>query len=144
MKVTLKPSLSGRWKMVEGRNEGQSIIAIVTFASRGLHKHGEVHRFGRYELGSDCSSPAMKPQPNPYYNFDGKDEPLSPGERLPSLPRLNLDPSSVEFLERLPNGLHEGATSGVFRVNITTMGERVLKVVSRVRLTQVTMSRAVN
>ena len=49
-------------------------------------------------------------------------------DHAPVLPRLNLEPSSVEFLERLPNGLHEGAPSGLFRVNITNMGERILKV----------------
>ena len=47
-------------------------------------------------------------------------------ERPPLIPRF--EPSSVEFLERLPNGLHDGAPSGLFRVNITNIGERVLKV----------------
>ena len=103
-------------------------------AKSSTSNHYDLDGFGRYELGTDCSPPGMKPPPNPYQNFDGEDEPMSPGERPPSLPRLNLDPSSVDFLERLPNGLHEGAPSGVFRVNITNMGERVLKVVSRVQL----------
>ena len=124
-------------------------MVIVTFASRRVHKRPlpnvmsqstasdayDLDGFGRYELGSDCSPPGMKLPPNPYYKFDKEDEPLSPRERAPSLPRLKLEPCSVEFLERLPNGLHEGAPSGVFRVNITNIGERVLKVVSRVQST---------
>ena len=139
---------------MKGRDEGPSIIAIVTFTSRRLHKHSppmstasddyDLDGFGRYELGSDCSPPGMKLPPNPDYKFDREDEPLSPRERAPSLPRLKLEPSSVEFLERLPNGLHEGAPSGVFRVKITNMGERVLKVVRRVQLKPLLSMEVVN
>ena len=73
----------------------------------------------------DCLPPGMKPPPNPYLEFNSEDEPLSLREPAPLLPRLNLEPSSIEFLEKLLNGLHEGTPSGVFRVKIANMGECV-------------------
>ena len=69
---------------------------------------------------------------NPYFpdfEFDPKLHSLPDKEQAPRLLRIHLQPSSVKFLERLPNGLSEDAPSGVFKVYIENMGERLLKIV---------------
>ncbi|KAF8587320.1 hypothetical protein K439DRAFT_1659148 [Ramaria rubella] len=84
--------------------------------------------FGPDVLPSESVPPGMKLPPNPYERPSNLNEPVPMREPVPLLPQIHLEPSTVEFIERFKNGLSEDAPSGVFRVRIAGMGERVLKI----------------
>ncbi|KAF8592619.1 hypothetical protein K439DRAFT_1610390 [Ramaria rubella] len=64
-------------------------------------------------LANTCGSPYTRPR-------QGRPAPL---------PRLDIDPSTVTFIQRFPNGLEEdNLASGVFQAHISTMGDRLLKI----------------
>ena len=98
--------------------------------------------FGPDQFITDYPTPGIEiPWSNPYQPaaqvyFDPKLHRLPTREHAPCLPTIDLKPSSVTFLERLPNGLGEDAPSGVYRVKIESMGECLLKIVCASRSIQ--------
>ncbi|KAF8590487.1 hypothetical protein K439DRAFT_1611895 [Ramaria rubella] len=90
----------------------------------------DLDSFGPAENPSESIPPGIKLPPNPYFGPPPNlDESVPMREPAPLLPRIYLEPSTVDFIERFDNGLSEDAPSGVFRVRVAGMGERVLKIV---------------
>src|SRR5882724_4961766 len=89
--------------------------------------------FGSSQFPHNYPTPGIRLPLNPFHSggpFDPKRHCIPRQEPALPIPMINLEPSSVTFLERLQNGLGEDAPSGVYRVKINGMGERLLKIVS--------------